>query len=333
MKSMFVVFGMLLIFVAVMYGLAWLQSNRLSIRVPLRLGGMDDDKKFPVMLFLVALVISCLGGFVLLSYMFRSPHRKHRARPQAERMKTTSHGNDAMKPLLMDKPGMGGGGGGGFSASGGGYGISSVRVSQALQKLKVIVYDHPKDLKPAVLDKCKDREITVVEGEKVRCVAEDSDEGKELMEPKQMQQQAHPPIQMSLPKKPPMVVQGFLFQAKPTVKKPDRPLKERSLKDRYAEALYFLMLVLGVLSKHYWDYSKAKDRGEHVEFQPNRIVLALIIAMLVYFSVQQGLENEADKFSFRSLLFAFTNGFTWQTILEPAGDAGKRVEKPSERAS
>jgi len=121
---------------------------------------------------------------------------------------------------------------------------------------------------------------------------------------------------------PPMVhQQGFLLNIPATngKKKPKQPFK-----DRHAEIFYFLALVAGVLGKYFWDYFEAKEDGENVQFNPHRIVLAFIIAMMVYYSIQQGLENEAGTFTWRGVVFAFNNGFMWQAIIKPnVGNRGQ----------
>ena len=88
-------------------------------------------------------------------------------------------------------------------------------------------------------------------------------------------------------------------------------------KDRYAEIFYFLALVFGVLGKFYWDYSEERAvTHKEVPFETHLIAMSFIIACLMYYSIQQGLEKEASKLSLRGVLFAFNTGFFWQTLLK-----------------
>lgn len=87
-----------------------------------------------------------------------------------------------------------------------------------------------------------------------------------------------------------------------------------------APLIYFLFLALGVLSKYYWDYSVKKEGGEDVRFGSNKLILSFIVALLVYFTIQGILEKEADKISVRGILFAYYNGFVWQTLLTEIAD-------------
>lgn len=177
--------------------------------------------------------------------------------------------------------------------------------SKAKHRMKLIVFEDPDMVNPLTLGKCADTDVTVVDKlGKVTCedydyVTNNPEMNIETWVPKEF----HPSLQM-------MFAPG----------KASKPPKKRSrVWDRYAEIIYFLALVFGVLAKYYWDYSEAKQRGEQTEFHPNYIILSLIVALLVYFSVQQGIEGEGGTFSFRGFLFAFMNGFTWQTLIKPSG--------------
>lgn len=111
--------------------------------------------------------------------------------------------------------------------------------------------------------------------------------------------------------------------------------KQKPFRSRHAEIFYFLALVLGVLGKYFWDHYEDKKIGKGVKFEPHLIVMSFIIAALVYYSIQQGIEKEASKFTTRGVVFAFNSGFMWQTILTSMnrsrnGQAPAATVQPSE---
>lgn len=177
-------------------------------------------------------------------------------------------------------------------------------------RMKVIIFEDPNYINPLTLEQCPDNEVTYITYRgKVRCLSQD-DARRDYA--KLRQDFINPRPFPAMRPKPMMQMMA------PTGPETTAP-KERPLKDRFAEVIYFLALVLGVLGKYYWDYSEKKQRGEEVDFQPNYVVLSLIVALLVYFSVQQGIEGEGGKLTTRGFLFAFMNGFTWQSLIRPGG--------------
>jgi hypothetical protein len=183
--------------------------------------------------------------------------------------------------------------------------IDSGVPSAVTHRMKLIVFEDPDMVNPLTLDKCADSQVTVVNRRgQVSCEAyDDVTTNPEFTFEAYIPKDVHPQLQM-------MFAPG----------KASKPPKKRTrLWDRYAEIFYFLALVMGVLGKYYWDHNEARARGEQSQFHPNSIILSLIVALLVYFSVQQGIEGEGGKFSFRGFLFAFMNGFTWQTLIKPGG--------------
>lgn len=182
-------------------------------------------------------------------------------------------------------------------------------------KIKIVVI---KD-KGSELNDCTDNEIIVLKDGEVNCLDINSDEALEILERVNSIEPKFSTNVNTLSPEHKKIVKELLNSTQqqsllgvPNVKKQEN----KPLKDKYAEVIYFFFLVMGVLGKYFWDYSESKEAGENVSFSPNRIVLSLIIAFLVYYSVQQGLEKEASSFAFRGALFAFYNGFAWQTIIK-----------------
>jgi len=186
--------------------------------------------------------------------------------------------------------------------------------------MRVVISDDSLETTDAILDKCTLRQAVIIKNKTVTCMSikqleklvnqtvEDhkslrlspmeSSSGKNLLAP--------PPLQQTI----------FAAVAEPstttTTKEVPKPWK-----DRYAEIFYFLALVFGVLGKFYWDYSEEKvATRKEVPFDTHLIAMSFIIACLMYYSIQQGLEKEVSKLSLRGVLFAFNTGFFWQTLLK-----------------
>jgi hypothetical protein len=198
--------------------------------------------------------------------------------------------------------------------------------------LKLVISDGSKEADIALLNRCDYDEVTVVQNGTVRCVSHQSSQVKAWVSDlrvheedrlrKYIQHQTgHPerlPMRVAPMRAPPVMRQGFLWFAptgtsEKTVTK--KETKQKPFRDRHAELFYFLALVLGVLGKYFWDYYEDKRAGKPATFEPHLIVMSFIIAALVYYSIQQGIEKEASKFTTRGVVFAFNNGFMWQTIL------------------
>jgi hypothetical protein len=183
-------------------------------------------------------------------------------------------------------------------------------------RVKLIIFEDPDMINPLTMDECPDHMITYVDRRgAVRCD-----------EPTERGYKVQPGGFMD----PPDVDASVKTQGLAQVAKGRAPKERKRWVDKFAEIIFFLAIVLGVLGKYYWDYEEARQRGERTEFHPNRIVLALIIAMLVYYSVQQGLEGDGGRFSFRGFLFAFMNGFTFQGLIRPGGILARRNGRPKE---
>ena len=203
--------------------------------------------------------------------------------------------------------------------------------------LKLIISDGSQEATIPVLNRCASDEVTVIQNGVVQCANEQSPAVRAWVADIRMQEKhlldkfiSHQvkykfytkvknKVTIKKNKKHPKVMQqGFLWQPIPT-KKPAQGTttvtKKKPFKDRHAELFYFLALVLGVLGKYFWDYYEDKRVGKEVSFHPHLIIMSFIIAGLVYYSIQQGIEKEADKLTTRGIVFAFNNGFMWQTIL------------------
>jgi hypothetical protein len=206
-------------------------------------------------------------------------------------------------------------------------------------KSKIVFFDDHKFVPVDALGVCSDEDLTVVSLGKVRCVDPSSPEGEALLSQDgvvEEVQDATPimandhldthPIRLDMFR--PQVRQQSFFRAPPAKTLEEK--KDAPFKDRYAEFFYFLALVAGVFGKYFQDYSearkKAKAQGLKVEFDYTQIILSFIIGALVYYSIQEGIEKEAGKFTIRGVMFAFYNGYCWQTLL-----ARKQVSVSSQK--
>jgi len=225
--------------------------------------------------------------------------------------------------------------------------------------LKLVISDGSKETDVAALNRCASDEVTLIQNGIVQCTGLESPavkawmadvrvHEKQAME-KFIRYQAKQKVRAHIrkfhhkhlrvhPKKRPKVMrQSFWWlQEKPgsdekVVTK--TTVKKKPFKDRYAALFYFLALVLGVLGTYYWDYADQKSKGLSVKFQPHLIVMSFIIAAMVYYSIQQGLEKEADKLSLRGVIFAFNNGLMWQTVLTKYRQRGKNGQAPGAPAT
>jgi len=204
--------------------------------------------------------------------------------------------------------------------------------------LKLIISDGSQQTDVSVLNRCAADEVTIVQNGIVQCGDQQSPVIRAWLEDArvhekealrkfiehQVQKQTLQSIRrrFTQKRKPnvPVMKQGFFLlkqmeagtTTEATVK---TTTKKKPFKDRHAELFYFLALVLGVLGKYFWDYYEDKRSGKPATFEPHLIVMSFIIAALVYYSIQQGIEKEVGKLSTRGLVFAFNNGFMWQTIL------------------
>jgi len=208
--------------------------------------------------------------------------------------------------------------------------------------LKLIISDGSQETDITTLNLCKIDEVTMIQNGAVHCedtqspivkawmadVRVHEDRALEKFIKHQVKKKTYKKlhvkqIQREL-KKPKVMQQSFLnlfaqavtgTNAEKATTETKTTVTKKPFKDRYATIFYFLALVLGVLGKYYWDYFEDKRIGKQVTFQPHLIVISFIIAGLVYYSIQQGLEKEAGRLSSQGVLFAFNNGFMWQTVL------------------
>jgi len=207
--------------------------------------------------------------------------------------------------------------------------------------VKLIVTDGSQELDVAVLNHCASEEVTVVHEGSTNCVEQSSpvvrawyasaklhatnaiDDFIEY----QIKQTLYLTLRKDLGKVvaksakkiPPVMRQGWLMALPAAAPEKTETVvvttENKPFKDRNAELFYFLALVLGVLGKYFWDYYEDKREGKAVAFEAPTIVISFIIAALVYYSIQQGIEKEANKLTTRGVMFAFNSGFMWQTIL------------------
>jgi len=92
--------------------------------------------------------------------------------------------------------------------------------------------------------------------------------------------------------------------------------KDRSgLLNRYAEIVYFLALVLGVLSSFYMSWYEERKKNPELKFDHNQVVVSFILAVLVYVSVYSTIEKDKG-IATTGLLACFQNGFFWQSIMK-----------------
>lgn len=205
--------------------------------------------------------------------------------------------------------------------------------------VKLIVSDGSQETNIDILNRCSSEEVTIVQNNVVQCTDNQSPEVRAWINSTRLHEDRliHKFLEFhvkrcskkkrnvktikSIEKKTGATViqkQGLLwFNNTNNTKKEqvDTAPSRRPFKDRNAELFYFLALVLGVLGKYFWDHYEDKRVGKPTQFEPHLIVMSFIIAALVYYSIQQGLEKEANKFAIRGLVFAFNNGFMWQTVL------------------
>lgn len=223
--------------------------------------------------------------------------------------------------------------------------------------LKLVISDGSQETNVSVLNRCAYDEVTLIQNGTVQCVAQQSPQVTAWMADLRMQEQAllrkyvehqtkakwvqpRRKKETMAPMKghPPVMKQGlFLFAQASTEPKVEtkKETKQKPFRSRHAEIFYFLALVLGVLGKYFWDHYEDKKIGKGVKFEPHLIVMSFIIAALVYYSIQQGIEKEASKFTTRGVVFAFNSGFMWQTILTSMnrsrnGQAPAATVQPSE---
>jgi len=289
MTSFAILAAMIAVFSAALYIHQWIVKRRQRHMTTDRTAAMIAvATKPPLATIITAIGLTVASGLAVVTFAFRSKHG-HRVSisvdtPQRDPAAMNFH------PAFPD---------------------ASVP-SSPVQRMKTIVFEDADRINPFTLEKCPDYKITYVtrRGD-VQCLDEDEIAGDPRFD-LNAKNRLNPVRWPMAPQMAPPAMQSFA----PAAKK-NTPPDERPLKDRYAEIIYFFALVLGVLGKYYWDHNECKQRGEHSEFHPNKIILALIVAALIYFLVQQGLEGEGDKFSTRGAMFAFTNGFTWQTLIKP----------------
>ena len=197
--------------------------------------------------------------------------------------------------------------------------------------LKLVISDGSKETDIQVLNQCRADEVTIIQNGTVNCVQHESPQVKTWMEDTRRQEEELlrkyiksqtkvPPARVTSSQRAPAVMrQGFWFApaapAETDKEEMKKETKQKPFKDRHAELFYFLALVLGVMGKYFWDYYEDKRVGKAAAFEPHLIVMSFIIAALVYYSIQQGIEKEVNKFTIRGVVFAFNNGFMWQTIL------------------
>ncbi|KKL27661.1 hypothetical protein LCGC14_2382910, partial [marine sediment metagenome] len=149
---------------------------------------------------------------------------------------------------------------------------------------------------PDDLDKhCKAKQIIVVKGGKIFCL-DKMLQVRRKMRVLQYRQDVMQHEHGMMPKRPRMdapmgaVMKQALLDAKPAENNAQK--RERSsIFNRYAEIISFLALVLGVLAKFYFDWYEARKTGAEAKFDPNQIIIAFILAVLVYLSVYSTLEK------------------------------------------
>lgn len=215
--------------------------------------------------------------------------------------------------------------------------------------LKLVISDGSKEADIATLNQCGYDEVTLVQNGTVRCVSHRSPQVKAWISDLRVHEEArlrkyiqhhtgHPeraPMHVAPMGPPPVMRQSFLWfaPASPAKTTTTKETKQKPFRDRHAELFYFLALVLGVLGKYFWDYYEDKKAGNPATFEPHLIVMSFIIAALVYYSIQQGIEKEASKFSTRGVVFAFNNGFMWQTILTSMNRGRSGQTPPTEETA
>lgn len=198
--------------------------------------------------------------------------------------------------------------------------------------LKLVISDGSQATNVAVLNMCASDEVTLVQNGLVQCVRNQSPvihawiADVEIHEREiinkfisyQVNSKLYKKMQVkNSPKQPSVIQQGLWMGPAPAMQpaKTETVTKKKTFAHRYAELFYFFALVLGVLGKYFWDYYEDKRVGKNVSFHPHLIIMSFIIAALVYYSIQQGIEKEANKLTARGIVFAFNNGFMWQTVL------------------
>lgn len=266
--------------VGTLYLLVWWHNRKQRVRLSI-------DERFvavPQKPFLPAIIgvgVSLVVGVMLAMVSFSKPMR-------AAHKKALSRTPEHFTPVFTD-----------------------AGIEQLENRMKVIIFEDPNYINPLTLEKCPDNEVTYISRRgQVRCLTQD-DARRDYAKLRR--------DFLSSPEFPAMRPKPMMQMVAPIVGENSPPPTQRPWKDRFAEVIYFLALVLGVLGKYYWDYSEQKQSGKDVPFQPNYIVLSLIVALLVYFSVQQGIEGEGGNLTTRGFLFAFMNGFTWQSLIRPGG--------------
>ena len=301
-------------FIAGVYLLKWYHNKRSHTFT----GGFKSQSRWAAVTIAASLVVSLGAGVVLVNTVFgRQPKPKKRQDPEV--------GFQLLAPL-------------------------DAGVEKVIEpKLKMVISDDPATA-PLYLGSCNDNEVTYVKNGKVKCLKQDNPlvktwaaqqkqlekkiledliekraqwmhyrmhKDKKLREKflrkmlareKKAQSLLKKQIKNPPPKKQGLVLFGAAVSGTSGEKKP--------FKDRHAEIFYFLSLVLGVLAKYFWDHYEEKKRTGNASFEPHVIVMSFIIAAMVYYSIQEGLEKEVGKLTLRGVLFAFNNGFMWQTILQ-----------------
>jgi len=197
--------------------------------------------------------------------------------------------------------------------------------------VKVIVTDDPENVSIKALNACDTNQLTLARGTEVECTdnipvslkvwIQDAKLHKKREIKNYVKRSVSTDRLYQQPNKLDLTPQKQSFLVIPTHNGKD---KKVSVVDGYAELIYFLVLVLGVLSKYFWDYHEERKKGEKkIQFDPILILKSFIIAMLVYYVVQGLLDNESGKLSWGGVLLAYNNGFTWQTILTTVAASDK----------
>lgn len=205
--------------------------------------------------------------------------------------------------------------------------------------VKLVISDGSQETNVMVLNQCASDEVTIIQNGTVQCTAHDSVQVQAWLLDLRVHEEAalrkyiNHQVKVRAAQAPrkkdavllhqrPQVMKQGLFLFAPTATEETtsavetkKETKQKPFRDRHAEIFYFLALVLGVLGKYFWDHYEDKKAGKDVKFEAHLIVMSFIIAALVYYSIQQGIENEASKFTTRGVVFAFNSGFMWQTIL------------------
>ncbi len=226
-------------------------------------------------------------------------------------------------------------------------GMSAYRAVPPEPVLKMVISDGSLEVDVAALNRCDSDEVTIIENQVVVCKNAKSPQVKAWLQDARRQEAEllkkylasqrpqRKQIMQPLRKVPPPMTQGINWFApapEKAVSGKKTVQEKKPFRDRHAEVFFFLALVAGVMSKYFWDFYEERSQGKKGTFEPHVIVMSFIISALIYYSIQQGLEKEAGKLTTRGILFAFNNGFMWQTILKSTRlSSSSKTEAPADK--